>query len=473
MQMILIPEEISKIREELRREEEVLNRGEISLNTDNYRIKKDLLYKSEFLKERITDYIDIGTKFTIKLFGQKEKDVFLVEEDLDYSNEENKNIFLSKSSDLGSLVVGKKEGDLVERILENGNKIVIGTIDKIQKDGYLELIRTRKKYTRESREARKKSAEQLSKRKKQVTQSQVNLLKEEILYLLNHSLNYQEKRRLTEIRKLLKEVEVVTPPTDDTIGIGSEFSLTLANAKGLKTIRVEMIQEALGRELPDEYIEQISPAGGRILGLKEGESFEYISSKEGKVDGFVFDIDNEKKDPKTSNPLYYHIKTMEKGGLVEGQIEMLQQELELQKKTLERHLNERKKQGYEVRNNQEIDKARSRISEISRLLTEKKKIENPNSDTINIGSKFTLLMIYNDKSSEELNATLVEKFVSHEARSEEFISMEKEIGRAIYGKQMGDFFHYLAPTGALVTGKVLEIKKTDITEKKPIQKSNC
>ncbi len=154
--MILIPEEISKIREELRREEEVLNRGEISLNTDNYRIKKDLLYKSEFLKERITDYIDIGTKFTIKLFGQKEKDVFLVHEDLDYSNEENKNIFLSKSSDLGSLVVGKKEGDLVERVLENGNKIVIGTIDKIQKDGYLELIRTRKKYTRESREARKK-----------------------------------------------------------------------------------------------------------------------------------------------------------------------------------------------------------------------------------------------------------------------------------------------------------------------------
>lgn len=156
MSMILIPEEISKIREELRREEEVLNRGEISLNTDNYRIKKDLLYKSEFLKERITDYIDIGTKFTIKLFGQKEKDVFLVHEDLDYSNEENKNIFLSKSSDLGSLVVGKKEGDLVERVLENGNKIVIGTIDKIQKDGYLELIRTRKKYTRESREARKK-----------------------------------------------------------------------------------------------------------------------------------------------------------------------------------------------------------------------------------------------------------------------------------------------------------------------------
>jgi len=471
--MILIPEEISKIREELRREEEVLNRGEISLNTDNYRIKKDLLYKSEFLKERITDYIDIGTKFTIKLFGQKEKDVFLVDEDLDYSNEENKNIFLSKSSDLGSLVVGKKEGDLVERVLENGNKIVIGTIDKIQKDDYLELIRARKKYTRESREARKKSADQLSKERKQVTPSQVNLLKEEILYLLNHSLNHQEKRRLTEIRKLLKEVEVVTPPTDNTIGIGSEFSLTLANAKGLKTIRVEMIQEALGRELPDEYIEQISPAGGRILGLKEGESFEYISSKEGKVDGFVFDIDNEKKDPKTSNPLYYHIKTMEKGGLVEGQIEMLQQELELQKKTLERHLNERKRQGYEVRNNEEIDKSRSRISEISRLLTEKKRIENPNSDTINIGSKFTLLMIYNDKSSEELNATLVEKFVSHEARSEEFISMEKEIGRAIYGKQMGDFFHYLAPTGALVTGKVLEIKKTDITEKKPLQKSNA
>lgn len=152
---------------------------------------------------------------------------------------------------------------------------------------------------------------------------------------------------------------------------------------------------------------------------------------------------------------------------------MLQQELELQKKTLERHLNERKRQGYEVRNNEEIDKSRSRISEISRLLTEKKRIENPNSDTINIGSKFTLLMIYNDKSSEELNATLVEKFVSHEARSEEFISMEKEIGRAIYGKQMGDFFHYLAPTGALVTGKVLEIKKTDITEKKPLQKSNA
>ncbi len=465
--MILIPEEVCRIREELRREEEVLKQGGIKENTENYRMKKELLSKSEFLKVRITDYMDIGTKATIKLFGQKEKEIFLVEQDIDYINTEDKDIFISKNSDLGKLLIGKKAGELIEKVVENNNKIVIGTIESIKKEDYLELIRVKRKYNRSSREARKEAKQ---KRKKQATSSQISLLKEEITYLLNHSLNPSEKRRLTEIRKLLKDVEILTPPTDDTIGIGSEFSLTIANKDKLKTIRVEMIKEALGRELPDEFIEQISPVGSRIFGLKEGDTFEYCSSKMGKVNGFVFDIDNEKKSPKTSNPLYYHIKTMEKGGLVAEQIEMLQQELVSRKKVLSRHLSERQKSGYEVLNNSEIDKLRSRISEISRLLTEKKLIENPNSDAINIGSKFTLLIKYSDTFSEELNATLVEEFVSHEASMEEFISMEKEIGRAIYGKQKGETFSYLLPTGKNVTGEVLEIKKTDRIEKTPIVK---
>ena len=161
---------------------------------------------------------------------------------------------------------------------------------------------------------------------------------------------------------------------------------------------------------------------------------------------------------------------MKKGGLVRSQVEMLETELEYRRKILEVRKETRKKDGYDFMSSSEIDQLKLRITEIGRLLTEKKIIENPNSDKIDIGSSFVLSLDYGDGDIEEMEATLVEKFVSREASSDHFVSMETEMGQAIYGREEGDNFSYLLPTGRAITGEVLEINKTDIVEKSPLQK---
>lgn len=488
--MILIPEQISLLREAIRREKEVTEKYEKYLktvelvDTNDFLRKKNLLLKNDFLRGREVNKIALGTKFTMKLYGEEEVEAILVDEELDLLGVEEKYHFISRHSPLGQLLLGRQAGSFITKTLENGNSTIIGTVEDIKTESkdYVNFIRDRKRDHRQSKVVRRymknleetreedPHAQQEWEERRTITESQRQLLKEKASRLMNGQLTSNEKYQLFFVRKLLAEREVATLPEDGTIGIGSEFSITLATKDKMITKRVELINEAFCDETDDEYIERMDPLGNQIFGLKEGDSFYYQSAELGPVNGIVFDIDNSKRYPKTNSAIVYHTKNVKKGGLVRSQVEMLETELEYRRKILEVRKETRKKEGYDFMSSSEIDELKMRITEIGRLLTEKKIIENPNSDTIDIGSSFYLSLDYGDDDIEEMEATLVEKFVSHEASSDHFISMETEMGQAIYGKKEGESFSYLLPTGATITGEVLEIAKTDMVEKAPLQK---
>jgi len=488
--MILIPEQISILRETLRREKEIADKYEKYLktvelvDTNGFLQKKNLLLKNDFLRGREVNKIALGTRFTMKLYGEEKIEAILVDKEIELLNAEGEYHFISQHSPLGQLLLGKQAGNLITKTLENGNSTIIGTVEDIKTESrdYVNFIRDRKRDHRQSKfvrhdmkkleEKRKEDplAQQEWEARRTITESQRQLLKEKISRLMSHELTLSEKNQLFFARKLLTEREVADLPEDGTIGIGSEFSITLAAEDKMITKRVELINEAFSDEMDDEYIERMDPLGNQIFGLSEGDSFSYYSSRLGSVTGIVFDIDNSKRYPKTNSAIVYHTKNVKKGGLVRSQVEMLETELEYRRKILEVRKETRKKEGYDFMSSSEIDELKMRITEIGRLLTEKKIIENPNSDTIDIGSSFYLSLDYGDGDIEEMEATLVEKFVSHEASSDHFISMETEMGQAIYGKKEGESFSYLLPTGATITGEVLEIDKTDMVEKAPLQK---
>ena len=278
-----------------------------------------------------------------------------------------------------------------------------------------------------------------------------------------------EKGRLKQIKKLLSEAKVASLPNDNCIGIGSQFSIAINTNQKSKTLRVEFIRQAVSNELKDEYIEEISPMGTRLLGLTEGDTAYYISPVKGHVSGTVFDIDNVQKQVKTNDATTYQRKNHRKSGLVVEQVEMLKEELLYKTNLLDIKKEGMQKVGYPSLVDKDMKKLKQRIAEINNLLTTEEMIENPGSDMIQLGSKVSLNLDFGDGEREEMNAVIVREFVGHEASTNQFISLKTDLGEAIYGKKEGEEFCYSLPTGFKVTGEIMAIEKQ--TEKVPLRKS--
>lgn len=471
--MILIPEQVSALREACRREQEILDCNPDAFETDNLNLKKSLLRDCEFLQERVVEKIEVGTRFVISMFDSSSRDAFLVEDDLDVELDSDYD-FISKKGALGQLLVGKREGDFLQQVNEDGNIVVLGRVLEIKTDydDYLHYIREIKdSYDRmcksEKRERKKlniaRKTDPFAQRKWEevhmLTESQMKLLKEEAIYLANHSLDTSEKHRLRYIRGLLKNSEMAPLPKGNTIGVGTQFSVVLQIGQKIVTKRVEMINSAVGREMNDEFMEKISSIGSRVFGLCENDSFTFHSGK-----GFVYDVDNQLKRAKTNSPILYHTRNLKADGLVEEQFEMLRSELEYRNKVLHTKMELKQKSENHRFCVSEISDLESRIMEIKHLLSSKRVIKNPNTDRIEVGSQFLLNLCFQDGEVESLDATLVDEFVSYEARDDKFISMKSDIGQAIYGKSEDDSFSYLLPTGARVDGEIVAVKKTSYSD---------
>lgn len=481
-QFCKLKEEIRRLQEMVEKQDQYLKSGEIG-NKNALLQKKNLLVNSDLLKVRVTEMIDVGTKFTLKMIGQDPKDVMLVEKVLDSDNPEE---FICKSSSLGQLLFGKHEGDFVLKTYEKGNTVVLGRIEEIKKDlhDYVNFIRVedqKRKYHisdiagNELRLLKATKDTDLEARQKweswqTITDSQQQLLKEEAKRLLSKPLTKLEKHRITYIRQILSEKSLAVLPQDGSIGVGSEFSIIIQTDQGLVTKRVEMVNRVLSDETDNEYVSRTSSMGYRIFGLKEQETFQFYSGKFGQVKGVVFDIDNVKKNQKTSDPTLYHVRNVKKYGLVREQKILLEAELAQKVKILEMKRSSRKKDGYAFLDNSEINDLKIRIAEITGMLKQQNIIENPNSDMIDIGSSFSLSLDYGNGEVEELEAVLVPKFVSNEASCEHFVSMEADLGKAIYEKGIGDNFSCLLPNGNTLCGQVLTIVKSDVLEKAPLKK---
>lgn len=266
------------------------------------------LQNGVYLKERSINNINIGTKFLFQFLNEEEVYQFtLVDNSLGLSSIDG---FISKDSPFGQKVLGKKDHDIIEDT---------GVVLEIKKsyDDYTHYIRERRNADRKSREAKRilrdlkiqmensKMAQEEYQKYQTITLSQRELLQEEQVRLMFGKLDHSTRIRLGIIKKILEERKVVIPDeTDDTIEIGSRFSvLTYENGKS-KIERKEMINCAVSDELETNYVERISPIGRQIFGLKNNEEFTYIKNNR-YLSGVVFDIDNSIEQIKTNNTLAY------------------------------------------------------------------------------------------------------------------------------------------------------------------------
>lgn len=255
---------------------------------------RDVLINSTYLKQRVVDRIEIGTKFLFQFFGEEEIcDYILVEDAIGVGSMDG---FISTKSPIGKQLLGKKDGDILTDI---------GAVLEIKKDicDYDHFIKEKKYKTRVGSRERaltkelnllKKSdtsALEEYRKRNMITASQKKLLEIEKLCLLNHP--SKSSQRLHYIEKVLKTVPVASLPTDDTVGIGSIVSIQYATKDEVNTWSGEVIHKAESTELSSCYIERISTFGALIMGLRNGEEFIYRNGFSHKsIKGKILDVNN-------------------------------------------------------------------------------------------------------------------------------------------------------------------------------------
>jgi len=335
--MLLIPEQIKFLRNSIHRlEEELKECTDYFEGRDSVRIEdserlqpadhiiedkyqsimqqlkkfQELLIHGEYVRKIPTDEIGIGTRFKIHFDDLGTLEYVLVDSVLG-NNMSTESI--SQHSILGQNVIGKKAGDTFSYMASSNPEPITGSIEEICKieDGKLDFIRSRKAdhrkgsiTTEEIRQLTSQCGNRVAAgmeyaKQIPITESQIELLEieiERLNYLLNNDfLDWNRKRvickRISTIKRILKEQERASSLEDDTIGIGSTFSLMLFEKDRTVIKRVEMIGKAFGDELTDEYVEKISTLGSTIYGLHNNDEFIYHTPHR-YIAGKVYDIDN-------------------------------------------------------------------------------------------------------------------------------------------------------------------------------------
>ncbi|MBR6137497.1 MAG: hypothetical protein IKQ06_05015 [Bacilli bacterium] len=309
--MKLVPEQIyylRKLRREMKRKIMEFNNSSESRNRltfeDFYKDSQnrkdveainEMLTEAEFVKTRNFEMVDIGTIFLIDYGDGYKYPTMLVDKDTMYDPNHN---YIPTDSEIGSVLLGAKEGDIITFILsEIGRKMTakITDIDRIQ-DHYMHFIKEKTYKNRVCAPVKRQMAkikteegDEAYKKALAITESQVELLYDELKKL--DFRNPEDKSRINEIKRIIKEYPIASPPTNGIVEAGSKIVITFVTENSqFITKEYEFINRAVSTELDSEYIERISDFGNEIYGLSPGDPFR-LPNNNWYIGGVIESID--------------------------------------------------------------------------------------------------------------------------------------------------------------------------------------
>ncbi len=277
-----------------------------NIKTELYNLEYMLLNSEYIIKQNNKDIIEIGSEITVKFLDEDEEySYILVDELIGKSSLDN---YISKDSDFANSVLGKTIGDEFSYKVKNTGSVVSGRIVNIKNKSehrahFIKEKPIKYRYSKSMAEVfRRRAGNSLL---MSYTINQEIILRQEITRLLNlgGSSDNSLKSKLAYYKKILKEYKCVHHMDDDTIGIGSQFSIDLIKRDGrIVTKRLELIDVAHSTETTDEFVERISPLGSMLYGLTENDAFQNNNKI---ISGRVYDIDNSRDRFNTIDPIEY------------------------------------------------------------------------------------------------------------------------------------------------------------------------
>lgn len=256
------------------------------------------LSRGKIILKRDYQRIDIGTGFYLCFPERRGKVRRLLL--VDSSSPALSLQTVSKDSDLGQVVLGKRPGEEVSYRVRANGRMIHAIIQEIDEDysHYERFIREVPTTKRMSQLAKSKLKElketDLEEYQQwyQLTRSQAALVQEELKKIRIDSKDYSDIRMKSFYEKLL-EKETVSMVEGDSIGVGSIVTLQLVDDAGNIIERTfEMINRAVSSELESDYVERISPLGIQIYGLKPSETFEVRRNHLPRLHGKILSVYN-------------------------------------------------------------------------------------------------------------------------------------------------------------------------------------
>lgn len=239
-----------------------------------------LLSTSQIISRPTITHIEIGTKFWLSLNQEKPEKYVLVETVTGMGLQEK---FITATSPLGRELYGKTTGTDITYKVPLGTQYATITEIVSSDDEYMKMLKRKANAKKTCRRAKQKIHNSLEDGTYQnewlvMSPSQEKLLTEELSYLIKENetrKNPKVDALIHGLKWLLTRYKTVTPPTDDTIGVGSQISIALKDKeKNLSIIdNIEFINRALSTELDGLYIERITPLGSALHGLKKDDVF--------------------------------------------------------------------------------------------------------------------------------------------------------------------------------------------------------
>lgn len=255
----------------------------------------EMLSHSDIIVDRKLDQVDVGTRFSVIFEDNEKEDIILTEPNSLTSNCG----FVSLESELGKAVVGHKKGDKISYTVKSTGRKLTATIDDIDtmREHYDHFL-CETPYSHRGSSAQRRNLTKLNRQgandSNQITESQAELIKEEIRRLGHGPKTTSNNTKRALLKKVLNS-SPIAKPEGDTIGIGSQVQLLLLDGDEEFDKSFEFINRAYTTELEAHYVERSSALGNAIYGLKEGDSFKVNRMKGNPYTGVVLTVVNQKE----------------------------------------------------------------------------------------------------------------------------------------------------------------------------------
>lgn len=271
-------------------------------------------------------------------------------------------------------------------------------------------------------------------------------------------IHYQRlKNKGKELDRILNTSHIIEKRNLERIDIGTFFYYKWLDEDDIKS--AYLVEQTISPSIDNKFISIESPFGKSVKGAKEGDIIKYKTSDNMPVQTIqILKISKNRNDYLqfiSSDRTSQMIKNFKNN---ENKYEKILSITENQSRLIKIKLKKLKEKILNIKNDEEKEKIREKISFLSEVLKSQIK-DTPNDGTIGIGS----IVEFSLSNGYYYSLELIGKAYTTEYPCQ-YVEYISSLGNALYGKKAGDIFTFMGKNNKEYTGEILNVYNKNYEE---------
>ena len=271
-------------------------------------------------------------------------------------------------------------------------------------------------------------------------------------------IHYQRlKNKGKELDRILNTSHIIEKRNLERIDIGTFFYYKWLDEDDIKS--AYLVEQTISPSIDNKFISIESPFGKSVKGAKEGDIIKYKTSDNMPVQTIqILKISKNRNDYLqfiSSDRTSQMIKNFKNN---ENKYEKILSITENQSRLIKIKLKKLKEKILNIKNDEEKEKIREKISFLSEVLKSQIK-DKPNDGTIGIGS----IVEFSLSNGYYYSLELIGKAYTTEYPCQ-YVEYISSLGNALYGKKAGDIFTFMGKNNKEYTGEILNVYNKNYEE---------